>query len=103
MHRVEDENGGGWEGTLVAQTAEDYLEYLFAGHRDRNETLPPAVIATWANAERNGTPLDPDVIDDWWYLLLRDIVSQGYGGLCWLEDKDDAEEAPDDWQYSGQT
>ncbi len=102
IHRVEDEWGGGWEGTLVAQTAEEYLECLFEGHRDRNETLPPAVIATWTNAERNGKPLDPDVIDDWWYLLLRDIVSQGYGGLCWLEDKDDAEEAPDDWQYSAQ-
>ena len=102
MHRVEDEWGGGWEGTLVAQTAEDYLEYLFEGHRDRGETLPPAVIATWTNAERNVQPLEQAVIDDWWYLLLRDIVSQGYGGLCWLEDAEDIEDAPDDWQYLGQ-
>ncbi len=36
MHRVEDEWGGGCEGTLVAQTAEEYVEYLFEGHRDRS-------------------------------------------------------------------
>jgi hypothetical protein len=102
MQRVEDEWGGGWMGTLVAQTATDYLDYLFEGHRDRGETLPPAVIATWARAEHTGTPLDPDVIDDWWYLLLREMVSQGYGGLCWLADAEDSEDAPDDWQYLAQ-
>ncbi|NJN29532.1 MAG: hypothetical protein HC824_03035 [Synechococcales cyanobacterium RM1_1_8] len=102
MQRVEDGFGGGWVGTLVAQTAEDYVAYLFEGHRDRGETLPPAVIATWAKAERDGKPMDLEAIDDWWYLLLREIVSQGYGGLCWLGDKDDAEEAPEDWHYSAQ-
>ena len=77
--------------TPIAQTPEDYLEYLWQQH-EQGEQLPPAVVQVWQHRDRY--KFDSDLIDDWWYLLLDAIVKEGYGGLCWLdEEKENVQES----------
>ena len=72
--------------TPIAQTPQEYLDYLWQQY-EQGEQLPPAVVKVWE--ERDRFKFDPDLIEDWWYLLLDAIVSEGYGGLCWLDEADE--------------
>ena len=76
--------------TPIAQTAEEYLDYLWQQHQ-QGERLPPAVAQIWPHwkAGNERIEFDLDLIEDWWYLLLDAIVSEGYGGLCWLDEEEE--------------